>query len=63
MNLNGEYSEKTGINEFPFAQASQEEILDVFEQAGFKKTVVRHMEGCHMKTSNSENWFAFIGKK
>ncbi len=63
VNLNGEYSEKTGINEFPFAQASQEEILDVFEQAGFKKTVVRHMEGCHMKTSNSENWFAFIGKK
>jgi ubiquinone/menaquinone biosynthesis C-methylase UbiE len=57
------YQAETQVSEFPFANASREQILEVFGNAGFKNVSVNPMPGCHMVTSDRENWWAFIGNK
>lgn len=57
------YQVQTKVNEFPFANAGREKIADVFRNAGFEDVSVNHMPGCHMLTSDRENWYAFMGKK
>jgi ubiquinone/menaquinone biosynthesis C-methylase UbiE len=57
------YQAKTQVSEFPFANASREQILEVFRKAGFNNVSVSPMPGCHMVTSDRENWYAFIGTK
>lgn len=57
------YREDTGVSLYPFGNASQEDIVKVFEKVGFKNVEVRHMPGCHMVKSNRENWYAFVGEK
>ncbi len=57
------YQAKTQVSEFPFANACREQILDVFRKAGLSNVSVNPMPGCHMVTSDRENWFAFIGTK
>ncbi|PKM73385.1 MAG: hypothetical protein CVU91_05520 [Firmicutes bacterium HGW-Firmicutes-16] len=57
------YQAKTKVSEYPFANASREKISEVFMKAGFRDVSVNPMPGCHMVTSDKENWFAFVGKK
>ena len=63
VNLEGEYERKTGSSCFPFAEASREEIIRSFEEGMFSDVSARPMEGCRMKSSECENWFAFVGIK
>ena len=57
------YQEKTNVGEYPFANAGREQISEVFRKAGFANVSVNSMPGCHMVTSDKENWFAFVGRK
>lgn len=57
------YSASTGIDTFPFARVSREEIIKTLEGQSFKDVKVESMPGCHMKSSECENWFAFVGLK
>lgn len=57
------YADETRVAEYPFGNVVREEIVSVFEKAGFKDVSIEHLSGCHMVTSNRENWFAFIGQK
>lgn len=57
------YQADTKVFEFPFANASRETIATIFRNEGFKNVSVNAMPGCHMVTSERENWFAFVGTK
>ncbi len=57
------YQAKTQVSEFPFANASREQIVESFEKAGFNNMSINPMTGCHMVTSDRENWYAFVGAK
>ncbi|MGI6012842.1 MAG: class I SAM-dependent methyltransferase [Oscillospiraceae bacterium] len=57
------YAAETKVAEYPFGNASREEILSVFADVGFQNATINPMPGCHMVSSDRENWFAFIGKK
>ena len=48
---------------FSFANASTEQILDTFRKAGVSDVRVENMRGCHMVSSERENWYAFLGTK
>lgn len=63
VDMNWGYSEKTGLDTFPFAQVSREGVLEEFEKAGFANMEVSYMKGCRMVSSDRENWFAFLGVK
>lgn len=57
------YQANTNVIKFPFANAGREMIVRVFQDASFDNVSVQHMPGCHMVTSERENWFAFTGTK
>lgn len=63
VDLSGQYCQDTGIDDFPFARVSSEDIVGTFEEEGFTEMEVSLMPGCHMKTSDRENWFSFVGIK